>query len=31
MRKFLIVAAAAAPLLSGGCVAKTAWDVATLP
>jgi uncharacterized cupredoxin-like copper-binding protein len=23
--------AAAVPLLSGGCVAKAAWDVATLP
>lgn len=32
MRNFIIIAAAAVlPLLSGGCVAKTAWDVATLP
>jgi hypothetical protein len=31
MRKFLIPLAAALPLLSGGCLAKTAWDVATLP
>lgn len=31
MRKFLIVAAAALPLLSGGCIAKTIVDVATLP
>ena len=29
MRRFLLLAAV--PLLSGGCVAKTAWDVATLP
>ena len=26
-----IVLALALPLLSGGCIAKTAWDVATLP
>ena len=31
MRKFLLIAAATLPLLSGGCIAKTAWDVATLP
>ena len=31
MRTLPILAAAALPLLSGGCVAKTAWDVATLP
>ncbi|WP_404336537.1 hypothetical protein AB2M62_19580 [Sphingomonas sp. MMS12-HWE2-04] len=30
MRKFLPLIAAL-PLLSGGCIAKTAWDVATLP
>lgn len=30
MRKFALLIAAL-PLLSGGCVAKTAWDVATLP
>lgn len=26
-----IVLALALPLMSGGCIAKTAWDVATLP
>ena len=26
-----ILAASLLPLLSGGCIAKTAWDVATLP
>jgi hypothetical protein len=31
MRKLLLPALAALPLLSGGCVAKTVWDVATLP
>jgi len=31
MRKFLIAAVAALPLLSGGCIAKTAFDVVTLP
>ena len=31
MRKFLIPLVATLPLLSGGCLAKTAWDVATLP
>jgi len=31
MRKILIPVAAALPLLSGGCVAKAVWDVATLP
>ena len=31
MRKLMISTIAALPLLSGGCVAKTAWDVATLP
>ena len=30
MRRLVIVAALL-PLLAGGCVAKTAWDVATLP
>lgn len=29
MRKVMLLAAL--PLLSGGCVAKTAWDVATAP
>jgi hypothetical protein len=29
MRKWMILAAL--PLLAGGCVAKTAWNVATLP
>jgi hypothetical protein len=27
----VIVLALGLPLLSGGCIAKTAWDVATLP
>lgn len=31
MRRGLVVLAAAPMLASGGCVAKTAWDVATLP
>lgn len=31
MRKFLIAAVAAMPLLTGGCIAKTAFDVVTLP
>jgi hypothetical protein len=31
MRKLLIPIVAILPLLSGGCIAKTAWDVATLP
>ncbi|QDX26244.1 hypothetical protein FPZ54_09560 [Sphingomonas suaedae] len=31
MRKSLIVAVAVLPLLSGGCVAKTAFDVVTAP
>ena len=31
MRKFLIAATAALPLLAGGCIAKTIVDVATLP
>ena len=31
MRKFVIAAVAALPLLSGGCIAKTAFDVVTLP
>lgn len=31
MRKILIAAAAALPLLTGGCLAKTAVDVVTLP
>lgn len=30
MRKAMILAAVL-PLLSGGCVARAAWDVATLP
>lgn len=30
MRKAILLAAAL-PLLSGGCVARAAWDVATLP
>lgn len=30
MRK-MMVAVAALPLVSGGCVARAAWDVATLP
>jgi hypothetical protein len=31
MRKILISMAAALPLLTGGCLAKTAVDVVTLP
>ncbi len=31
MRKGLIIAVAVLPLLSGGCVAKTAFDVVTAP
>lgn len=31
MRRVLIAAAAALPLVTGGCVAKTAFDVVTLP
>ena len=31
MRKILIATAAALPLLTGGCLAKTAVDVVTLP
>ncbi|MBR0552654.1 hypothetical protein [Stakelama marina] len=31
MRIRLIAALALVPLASGGCVAKTAWDVATAP
>lgn len=31
MRKLLLPIAALLPLLAGGCIAKTAWDVATLP
>ncbi|MEZ0494751.1 hypothetical protein [Sphingomonas sp. IW22] len=31
MRIGMALAAMALPLLSGGCIAKTAWDVATLP
>lgn len=31
MRKLLLPLIAALPLLAGGCIAKTAWDVATLP
>ncbi|MCW3847248.1 hypothetical protein OF829_08340 [Sphingomonas sp. LB-2] len=31
MRKILITAVAALPLLTGGCIAKTAFDVVTLP
>jgi hypothetical protein len=31
MRKFLIPIVLAVPLLSGGCIAKTIVDVATLP
>ena len=31
MRKFLIPLVMALPLLSGGCIAKTIVDVATLP
>lgn len=31
MRKSLIAAAALLPLLAGGCIAKTALDIATMP
>jgi hypothetical protein len=31
MRKLLLPIVAMLPLLAGGCIAKTAWDVATLP
>lgn len=31
MRKGLIIAVATLPLLSGGCIAKTALDVVTAP
>lgn len=31
MRKLLLPLVATLPLLAGGCIAKTAWDVATLP
>ena len=31
MRKLLVPIIATLPLLTGGCIAKTAWDVATLP
>jgi hypothetical protein len=31
MRKFLLPIVAALPLLSGGCIAKTVVDVATMP
>jgi hypothetical protein len=31
MRKFLVPIVAALPLLSGGCIAKTVVDVATMP
>lgn len=31
MRKSMLAIIAALPLVSGGCVAKTVWDVATLP
>jgi len=31
MRKLLVPIVALLPLLAGGCIAKTAWDVATLP
>ena len=31
MRILLVPIVAMLPLLSGGCIAKTAWDVATLP
>ena len=30
-RRALIAPVALLPLLAGGCIAKTAWDVATLP
>ena len=31
MRKSVVVFAACLPLLSGGCIARTAFDVVTLP
>lgn len=31
MRKTIVILAAFVPLLAGGCVAKTAFDVVTLP
>ena len=31
MRKSLIASIAVLPLLSGGCIAKTAFDIATMP
>ncbi|WP_137862699.1 MULTISPECIES: hypothetical protein [unclassified Sphingomonas] len=31
MRKFLVPICAALPLLTGGCIAKTVVDVATMP
>lgn len=31
MRRAMVLAAAVLPLLAGGCVARAAWDVATLP
>lgn len=31
MHRNMIVFAAALPLATGGCVARAAWDVATLP
>ncbi|PAX08187.1 hypothetical protein [Sphingomonas lenta] len=31
MRKTVLAAALALPLLSGGCIARTAWNVATAP
>ena len=31
MNRFLVAAIAALPLATGGCVAKTAFDVVTLP
>ena len=31
MRIGMVLAALTLPLLNGGCIAKTAWDVATLP
>lgn len=31
MRGLMIAAVSALPLLTGGCVAKAAWDVATMP
>ena len=31
MNRFLIAGVAALPLLTGGCIAKTAFDIVTLP